>query len=251
MSVRLPGFYGSSFFRSSRRLSRIIDDFQKDEAEHLYQWLMQTPDDLAMAASAGADATLQAAKDPTAPELLVRKLEMAGAGAPARLETYEVKRSPNTGDTKDFGPGERLVLQSRAVAPGFKVLLFPHMPHVPLPKTTWNADHTGLTIEWDGQRDEYTFQPLVDRRTGFVLLRNGGGFVSCGLARFSPAPGVSVKATGTGANVALTQSVLTVSGSGWKILEVSGAPIHAVQSDGSVATATAMASGVRLTEKAL
>lgn len=229
----------------------ILDDFQKDAAEHLYQWLMQTPDDLAMAAGGDAGAALQAANDPAGPKLLVQTLEMAGAGAPARLETYEVKRSANTGDTQDFGPGKRLVLESRAVAPEFKVLLFPHLPQTPLPKTSWNADHTRLTVEWDGQRDEYTFQPLVDGRTGFVLARNGGGLVSCGLARFKTSSGVAVEAAASGANVALSEGVLTVSGSGWKSLEVSGTPIHAVQSDGSVATATATASGVRLTEKAL
>ena len=94
----------------------ILDDFQKDAAEHLYQWLMQTPDDLAMAAGGDAGTALQAANDPAGPKLLVQTLEMAGAGAPARLETYEVKRSANTGDTQDFGPGKRLVLESRAVA---------------------------------------------------------------------------------------------------------------------------------------
>jgi hypothetical protein len=107
--------------------------------------------------------------------LLVRVLEnrqipdqfhQTREGMPAILETY--MKNPRW-----MGPGKRLVIPSRSVAPNYKVLLFPHMRGEELPVTLWNQDRTKLTVKWKDQTDEFTFSKSESGRTLFTLTRNG------------------------------------------------------------------------------
>ncbi|HEY3415378.1 MAG TPA: hypothetical protein VGM23_00720, partial [Armatimonadota bacterium] len=239
----------------------IFDDIRKDDAEHRYEWLLQTPSDLMLKGLQGDDVLLGVDGTPDAGlQMLVRPLQVADTAdprlrdaiAPMRYETYEVRRSANSGSTSRFGLGKRLVFSSQSVSPEFKVLLFPHRTGTALPKTTWEDGHARLHVDWDGQHDVLTFQRLPDGRTACGLTRNEGeAFLTIGLDRFSPKPGVTVQTDAPGANVAWEQGTLTVTGTGWQRLTITGVPVTAIRHDGSVASEKATDNGLVLTERAI
>ena len=47
----------------------------------------------------------------------------------------------------------------RAIAPNFKLMLFPHMAGEPLPTTTWEKRGETLRVQWADQHDELVFTP--------------------------------------------------------------------------------------------
>ena len=174
-----------------RPYALIVDDIQKDDQERLYEWLMMTgPDTDVVSASEDdivlCDATVRRDRGgrPQPQEgdrlLLVRVLNRnvpadfhAYQSHPSlRLETFE-KKDTLTPEGRSFGPDRRLVVPSRAVAPDFKVLLFPHRAGDPLPVTTWDGGKTEFTLEWGDQKDEFAFLPGVDGRTRLRLRRDG------------------------------------------------------------------------------
>ena len=181
--VRLPhnpvqrAFRTVAFVRSPHPWLVVVDDIQKDAQERLYEWLMQTGPDTALARAAGNDLILC---DATVPlddtglpkprrgdrELLVRVLD---CGTPARphdyqsrpsfrLETFErrdtlVPEAPATvlAGARSFGLDRRLVIGSRSVAPQFKILLWPLREGDPLPDTQWSDGPTKVTVTAAGQ----------------------------------------------------------------------------------------------------
>lgn len=169
----------------------VIDDIEKDQHEHLYEWLMQTGPNTDLVSMTGNDIILCDATVPRdengrpKPEkgdrlLLVRVLEMNEptlardySSRPSfRLESFERKDTLVPEQSKgflsgarSFGTDKRLVIASRSVAPDFKILLYPHRAGDPLPVTTWNLDKTVLTIEFGGKKDVFTLQRIADGRT--------------------------------------------------------------------------------------
>lgn len=57
------------------------------------------------------------------------------------------------------------VVRARTVAPNLKTLLLPCREGESLPKTTWNSDHTVLSIVWADQHDQVAFATGEDGRT--------------------------------------------------------------------------------------
>ena len=197
-------FRSIAFVREGHPYLLVVDDIQKDEKERLYEWLMQTGMDTALATIEGNDIVLCDATVPTdqdgfaqppkgSRELLVRVLDM---NDPARshdyqsrpsfrLETFERKDtlSPEAvkgalAGSRSFGLDRRLVVASRSVAPQFKILLFPLHAGETLPVTTWNSDHTQLTILAPGQSDTVSFAAGNDGRTRIKLERAGKAAVT-------------------------------------------------------------------------
>ena len=188
--------------RGKRPYALIVDDIQKDDQERLYEWNMNVSFDTEVAKVDDADLVLgdvfaarqhdAALTDPSrlreigrlepkpgSPLLLVRTLQVNQPAIPTyspttpALETFEYLK---TDDTHQFfrrqsGLGKRVVLRSRSVAPDFKVLLFPMRQGDPLPVTTWNADRTRLSVDWQGQQERYTFVPRNDGRTRIKVER--------------------------------------------------------------------------------
>jgi hypothetical protein len=200
--MRLPhnpvqrSFRSVAFVRGPRPYVLVVDDIQKDERERLYEWLMMTGPNTEVAAIKDNDIILC---DATIPHdangfarpaqgerlLLVRTVEAAQpktnreyqARPSARLETFE-KKDTTTHDGRSFGIDKRLVIASRAVAPDFKILLYPHRQGEPLPVTTWSEDHTKLTVTTAGRQDEFTFTRGTDGRTRISLSRAGEAAVT-------------------------------------------------------------------------
>lgn len=177
----------------------IVDDIQKDGAERLYEWLMQTGADTELFSLAAGEVVLGDASVKRGPDgqprpqrgdrqLLVRVL---GQGEPAkardfttrpslRLEAFERRDTlvpeEKTGalsGSRSFGLDKRLVVASRSVAPDFRVLLFPHRNGSPLPTTTWNETRTELTVTLGERVDVLGFERGADGRTR-VSFRRGG-----------------------------------------------------------------------------
>jgi hypothetical protein len=194
-------FRTEGLVRGKRPYALIVDDIQKDDAEHLYEWRMTLPNDVEAADISGNDITLvpisgkrvtelsssgahhdigKPLPAPGTPELLVRGLNINGPDVPTRqpgprVETYEFLRRDDSHAMylRSTGMGKRVVLPSRSIAPDYKVLLFPLRAGEKPPVTTWSADGTQLTIEFDGQKDEYVFAKTADGRTTFTLTRDG------------------------------------------------------------------------------
>ena len=117
-------------------------------------------------------------------ELLVRVLNM---NEPAKAQDYTTRPSfrLETIDRKDtlvpeakngalsgsrsYGLDKRLVIASRSVSPDFQILLFPIHAGDALPVTTWNDDHSVLTVEAGGQKDTYTLHKTPEGRTTIQL----------------------------------------------------------------------------------
>ena len=203
--VRLPhnpvqrAYRTLAFSKGKQPWLLVVDDIQKDDKEHLYEWLMQTDLNTELAKFEGDDLVLcdatvkRDSNGIVAPvkgdrELLVRVLEMNDPARPHdyqsrpafRLETFErkdtlVPEAPADGalsGNRSFGMDKRLVLASRSVAPDFKVLLFPMHQGDRLPITTWNSDKTLLTLEYAGVKEKIHFQKGPDGRTR-VGLQSG------------------------------------------------------------------------------
>ena len=196
-------FRTAGLVRGERPYVLIADDIQKDDRERLYEWNMNVPLDVDVVKTDDADLLLgdvfgprrrdvaptdpsrlreigQLEPKPGTPLLLVRTLQINQPAIPTyspvtpALETFEYLK---TDDTHQFfrrqsGQGKRVILRSRSVAPDFKVLLFPMRQGDPLPVTTWNAEHTQLSISWKGQQDRCTFARGEDGRTRIKVERD-------------------------------------------------------------------------------
>jgi hypothetical protein len=177
----------------------IMDDMQKDDLEHLYQWRMRLPMRVEAYAIDGNDVILGALtdrRDPAysvawpnnvggrplpakgQPLLLVRVIQANQPALPTlqdniAVETIEFRKHDDThqfpGRTQ--GLGKRLVVPSRSVAPDFKILMVPFRHGEPLPETTLSADGRRLVVEWPHQADHYTLRHNEDGRTTFERER--------------------------------------------------------------------------------
>jgi len=207
--VRLPfnpikkAFRTLLMARGDHLYSLIIDDIQKDSgktpAEHLYEWVMQTGENTDVVSINGNDIMLCDASvnrdgsgQPKPKKgdrlLLVRVLN---ANVPAqgkdyttkpsfRLETFE-RKDTITPDAKgalagsrSFGLDKRLVIASRAVAPDFRILLYPMRQGDPVPETVWNDMGDAVTLKAGSQNDLISLKPGKDGRTHVAISRNGG-----------------------------------------------------------------------------
>jgi hypothetical protein len=187
-----------AFARGPSPYLLVVDDIQKDDKERLYEWLMQTGLDTEIASIKGddivlCDATVKRDENGVVSpqkgdrELLVRILDMSDPALDrdyqsrpsVRLETYERKdtlarESPGLAGSRTFGLDKRLVIPSRSAAPNYKILLFPMVKGQPLPETSWNADHTTLTISDGGTSDQIAFALGADGRNRLQIRRANG-----------------------------------------------------------------------------
>jgi hypothetical protein len=143
----------------------IIDDIKKDANSHQYDWLMQVPDDLVVKGNRDGGVILGSADPKDNRRLLVQMIRANGTGDWV-LENYEVKRSPETGDTSSFGMGHRIRYSVRVVEPGFQVLLLPFRDGDALPAISKGAR---LEVRWPNQTDTYDLTTLPTGRTEIHL----------------------------------------------------------------------------------
>ena len=198
----MRAFRTAGVVRGPHPFALIVDDIQHNTAVSHYDWLMQIPNDVSIARIAGDDIFLsggntpretQAARPPQPgePMLLVRLLQCDGVGAGYGKEADgDTPKSPgmvayishslffrstrktekptaaNTGDVKT------LIIPADAVAPNYKVFLFPYHQGEELPTTGWDADHAVVTIRWKDETQRLRFTANADGRTR-ITVNNG------------------------------------------------------------------------------
>jgi hypothetical protein len=236
----------------------ILDNIQKDDKEHVYDWLMQVPDDLVLKKASATQAIL-AEQNATgdSPELLVEILNqnqtvdntLSDAVEPLRLETFRPRRSPNSGGNKVFKMGKKLVLSSRSVAPEYKIMLYPYRPGSQMAKVERKS--ATYSVTFPGQNDVYHFYKQANGQEGFSLNRNDGDTILVsGLATYtSPDLSFSTEAADSPLNIAIQGHTLTVSGTGWKSASLQCREIKTILSDGSIAEIIPTKDGYKLSEK--
>jgi len=181
----------------------VIDDIQKDGEVRLYEWILmldmdtvalditekygvegfhshplkfgyeQQYTDILLGDAATSRNGNRFRPNKGDPLLLVRVLHKAEPGlVPGydsrpniRVETFEKKDALATPGGRSFGLDRRLVVASRAVAPDFRILLYPHRHGDPLPATDFSSDGTSLTVQWDNQKDMYQLKKDIAGRT--------------------------------------------------------------------------------------
>ncbi len=179
-------FRTASLVRGEHPYVFIVDDIQKDDASHLYEWIQQMPDDVEMLKTGGDWAVLGAKTMPADPKdtsasakqvpdnrrLLVQLIDVDSSDHSAamafRLEDFV--SDPNTGYA--MGPiKKRLTIPARGVNPHYKVLLYPFMEGAEMPEVIWNQAHDQCTLKWKDQSDKYTFATAAEGRTVYQLDR--------------------------------------------------------------------------------
>lgn len=161
-------FRTAGLVRGARPYGLVIDDFQKDDQEHLFKWHFPLQPDLVLE-SQTKDSIILAEKDGDR-RLLIRLIDIKGGdGLGAYVETGA-----------GFGWSDRLferwhenrlIIPSYSVAPDYKILLFPHRKGDELPQTSLVGDR--MTIAWPDQKDEYTLSRSPAGATNFALSRAG------------------------------------------------------------------------------
>ena len=118
----------------------ICDDIRKDNDMHLYEWVMQLPNDLIEVIQSDQQIILKEAEGDR--HLLVRFLQQEACDI--RIEHYEVHKDKRSGKVTQ---GQRLIASVNAVEPGFCVLLLPFREgQLSAPETIWSTDRKQLKV---------------------------------------------------------------------------------------------------------
>ena len=171
----------------------ILDDAQKDDQLHQYDWNMTLPDDVCLVSSKITEFANQATEPVNGG---ISELILGKANTPRnaeRTEFYQPIYAPKKGDpmllvrvlnrnaeygfppprVEQSGIFNRVVIPARSVSPDFRIMLFPHHNGDALPRTTWSNDRTRLAVEIGDQKDVYYFGTADAGRTVFAFERNG------------------------------------------------------------------------------
>jgi hypothetical protein len=207
--VRLPfnpvkkAFRTLLMARGDHPYTLLVDDIQKDSgktpAEHLYEWMMQTGENTDVVSIKDNDIVLCDAsvsrdengqpKPKKGDRLLLVRVLNANVPVKAkdfttkpsfRLETFERKDTitpdgkGGLSGSRSFGLDKRLVIASRAVAPDFRILLYPMRQGDPLPETAWNEKGDAVTLKAGNVTDLIGLNNDKDGRSVVSMSRNGG-----------------------------------------------------------------------------
>ena len=195
----------------------IVDDIQKDEKVHHFDWTLPVEGDVNLLALHAPNkeekhrevmdivlsgrspklredwqkAFLQASPivPPSEdslladgePLLLVRVLQM---------NCQPDEKSPMGRAYITVGGARRLVIPTDAVSPDFKVLIFPFRKGQSLPKTKWDEKFTTLTVETGGASDVFTFFPSPEGKSNFTLMRQQAGKQTALAKLTAPVPAI-------------------------------------------------------------
>ncbi len=145
----------------------IFDDFRKDDEDHEYGWYMQLPLDVEIKSHNGMDVLLGEVGEKTVDgepiegsrRLLVRVLQADDASGRASDKIDAVMEDYETAKNRHGKPviGRRLILSTRSVEPGLKIMLLPIRVGETMPETEWVTRGKTLNVVWPDQQDTLTF----------------------------------------------------------------------------------------------
>ena len=165
----------------------VIDDAQKDNQSHLFEWNISVPIDAELVEAITPEIVFQNT-EPAAnrmSDLIIAKgpIKRDSATGKAILKKGDplclirvLWRNTNYGfpipKLEKFQGYSLVTIPAIAVSPEFKVLVYPYKYGDPLPQTVWNKTRTVLNIEIKEQKDEYHFSNTDGGRTVFQMQRN-------------------------------------------------------------------------------
>ncbi len=198
-------FRTTGLVRGERSYGFVVDDLKKDGAVREYQWTAMLnggvwqakvgglPANALALGTSGKDTDLTApagkpALEPKAgdPLVLVCALGMTAPGQSVPLlatETIEGQKD-RKGATQFM---DRLVINHKAAAAAFRVLLLPVRAGDPLPTVDYDPAGGVARVSWAGQKDEIAFLPDAQGRTRVTIRRNGAPILEDALN--TPEPG--------------------------------------------------------------
>ncbi len=210
-------FRTAMLLRGTKPYALIVDDIQKDNATHTYDWSANTigldplsgfddpnPDVSFVSAPDATNAVLYHAADTNGwqPRLLVRVLDAKGVAVPVQIVDTINALGNRT---------KRLVVsRSNVAAPDFKILLFPHLAGEALPVTTWSNNVVTVTMA-DGQIDRIYFNTNADGRTRIQTYRVAGQSAVPNIPSLTATAGVAQVSLNWNASTGATGYVLKVS----------------------------------------
>ena len=167
-------------FRGENPFVLVVDDVKKDEEVHNYKWLAQVARDLTVEdivvdfgnESYRNDVILRESAETGNRRLLVRFLQAENPVNPEVPATVDTLTYFDyfTGAAYNPNPNwerPRLIAESNAVEPKFKVLLYPHTAGEELPTTVWNATRDTLQVTFGTEMTEIAFAENAEGRTEF------------------------------------------------------------------------------------
>ena len=180
-------FRSTMFVRGKYPYVVIVDDAKKDNSSHLWEWLMQTPNDVELIEFNATDALLMDADGPAAggPRgLLVRVLDYTppddySSVTALRHESYNLRTigashdnlKPHYLTNSVGGLGKRLVISTRAVLPSYKIMLYPFTSEMPLPITSYDKESKKIDIQLPEQHDSIALSMGDEGRTRLEISR--------------------------------------------------------------------------------
>jgi hypothetical protein len=136
--------------RGKHPYALICDDIRKDDAEHLYEWIIQLPTDLEVSSNTGNEIILKEAEGER--RLLVRFLQEGACKM--KVEDYEVHKDRRSGRVTR---GKRLIASLTAVEPGFRVMLYPFREGRQVPRCRILSEGRECTVQWPDDTDHLRF----------------------------------------------------------------------------------------------
>ncbi len=204
--VREPNFPVKKAFRTAglvrgpRPYALVVDDIQKDDSAHHYDWTLALEYDVQIADLAkNADGTLDVIltggdpnQEKTRPKEPLPSSMDAGVGIPnghpalllkvlnrnqdelKPAQDPRIVELPNMANPKKYGMMRRLVIPSDSIAPDFKIILCAYRQGDPLPVITWNKERAAATVRIGDQTDTISFTATASGKTDVSVSRNGG-----------------------------------------------------------------------------
>jgi hypothetical protein len=151
-----------NLIRGNHPFLLIVDDVKKDAQSHNYKWTMQLATDITVESTSDKGNGIYEVilkENPGNRRLMVRMLyqsDFKTGVPPAKIDTTWFI----TGDGKSY-KGYRLVCESNAVSPDFKVMLWPYLSGEQLPVTSWNLEKSKINISWNDEQINLGFVQSV------------------------------------------------------------------------------------------
>jgi hypothetical protein len=191
-------FRSAGIVRGKHPYALVVDDLSKDGREHLYEWLMQVPDNVRMGGLSmpkGSVPAVMLHKMPGGDTWRMRGPEKLPDGTPALLVCLLDAKSETPAEARNVVVSadlpyrleqqsaaaaqpeqtlakNRMVISRRAVDPHFKVALVPFRVGEKLPCITWDSASGRATLQWPDQTDTIDFIEN-ETPTRFAISRDG------------------------------------------------------------------------------
>jgi hypothetical protein len=166
----------------------VIDDAQKDDNSHLYEWNISVPLDVDLVDAITPEIRFQNT-DPDfsreddlilgrigLPRDSVSGKTIIPKGEPLCLVRVLWRNSPYGFPVPRFERYQgynQIVVPAISKSPEFKIMIYPYRYGDPVPVTSWNENRTELTVSIKDVKDVYHFAQSDGGRTVCSLMRNG------------------------------------------------------------------------------